>query len=139
MAPRANCCPTAHARGLLGRDADERSRSARWPVIRKGAASAVVNTWRKGSAAGAAGSLSTVEQVSLKGATPLVVAVGARILGVIALSDVLKSGIRDRMLRMREMGIRTVMVTGDNPVTAAAIASKPAWTISWPRPSPNKS
>ena len=60
----------------------------------------------------------------MKGATPLVVAVGARILGVVALSDVLKSGIRDRMLRLREMGIRTVMVTGDNPVTAGAIASQ---------------
>jgi potassium-transporting ATPase ATP-binding subunit len=66
----------------------------------------------------------TIEYVSMKGATPLVVAVGARILGVVALSDVLKSGIRDRMLRLREMGIRTVMVTGDNPVTAGAIASQ---------------
>ena len=60
----------------------------------------------------------------MRGGTPLVVAVGARILGVVALSDVLKSGIRDRMLRLRAMGIRTVMVTGDNPVTASAIASR---------------
>ena len=54
----------------------------------------------------------------------MVVAVDGHILGVIALSDVLKPGIRERMLRLREMGIRTVMVTGDNPVTAAAIAAQ---------------
>ncbi|MGC1357030.1 MAG: potassium-transporting ATPase subunit KdpB [Xanthobacteraceae bacterium] len=94
-------------------------------VIRKGAASAVVGHVLERFGGVAPPDLwSTVEQVSMRGATPLVVAVGARILGVVALSDVLKSGIRDRMLRMREMGIRTVMVTGDNPVTAGAIASQ---------------
>ena len=94
-------------------------------VIRKGAASAVVGHVLERFGGVAPPDLwSTVEQVSMRGGTPLVVAVGARILGVVALSDVLKSGIRDRMLRMREMGIRTVMVTGDNPVTAGAIASQ---------------
>ena len=60
----------------------------------------------------------------MKGATPLAVAVDGKILGVIALSDVPKPGIRERIGQLRDMGIRTVMVTGDNPVTAAAIAAQ---------------
>ncbi len=94
-------------------------------VIRKGATSAVVaHVLQRFGGVEPPDLLPIVEHESMKGATPLVVAVGARILGVVALSDVLKSGIRNRMLRLREMGIRTVMVTGDNPMTAAAIASQ---------------
>ena len=55
-----------------------------------------------------------VEQVASKGATPLVVAYGQNLLGVIELSDVIKSGIKEKFARLREMGIKTVMVTGDN-------------------------
>ena len=62
------------------------------------------------------------DRVAKKGATPLAVAVDGKILGVIALSDVPKPDIRERIGQLRDMGIRTVMVTGDNPVTAAAIA-----------------
>lgn len=65
-----------------------------------------------------------VEQVASKGATPLVVARGQNILGVIELSDVVKPGIKEKFARLREMGIKTVMVTGDNPLTAAAIAAE---------------
>ena len=65
-----------------------------------------------------------VEQVASKGATPLVVAYGQNLLGVIELSDVIKSGIKEKFARLREMGIKTVMVTGDNPLTAAAIAAE---------------
>lgn len=65
-----------------------------------------------------------VERVAKNGATPLVVAEGNRVLGVIALSDVIKSGIKERFAKLREMGIKTVMITGDNPVTAAAIAAE---------------
>ncbi|OTG80314.1 potassium-transporting ATPase subunit KdpB [Acinetobacter sp. ANC 4648] len=65
-----------------------------------------------------------VEQVASKGATPLVVACGQNLLGVIELSDVIKSGIKEKFARLREMGIKTVMVTGDNPLTAAAIAAE---------------
>lgn len=65
-----------------------------------------------------------VEQVASKGATPLVVARGQNILGVIELSDVVKLGIKEKFARLREMGIKTVMVTGDNPLTAAAIAAE---------------
>ncbi|ENU24936.1 potassium-transporting ATPase B chain [Acinetobacter proteolyticus] len=65
-----------------------------------------------------------VEQVASKGATPLVVASNHSILGVIELSDVIKQGIKQRFALLREMGIKTIMVTGDNPLTAAAIAAE---------------
>jgi K+-transporting ATPase ATPase B chain len=65
-----------------------------------------------------------VEGVSRSGATPLVVADGQVILGVIELKDVIKQGIHEKFDQMRQMGIRTVMITGDNPLTAAAIAQE---------------
>ena len=65
-----------------------------------------------------------VAQVARGGATPLVVADGKHVLGVIELSDVVKHGVKERFARLREMGIRTVMITGDNPLTAAAIAAE---------------
>lgn len=68
--------------------------------------------------------IARVEQVASKGATPLIVVDDGHILGVIELSDVVKHGIKERFSRLREMGIKTVMVTGDNPLTAAAIAAE---------------
>jgi potassium-transporting ATPase ATP-binding subunit len=65
-----------------------------------------------------------VDRISRAGSTPLVVADGAAVLGVIELKDVVKQGIRERFNEMRAMGIRTVMITGDNPLTAAAIAAE---------------
>jgi K+-transporting ATPase ATPase B chain len=65
-----------------------------------------------------------VERISRAGSTPLAVADGRQIIGVIELKDVVKQGIRERFDEMRAMGIRTVMVTGDNPLTAAAIAQE---------------
>ena len=65
-----------------------------------------------------------VESISRSGGTPLVVADGKDILGVIELKDVVKQGIREKFDQMRQMGIRTVMITGDNPLTAAAIAQE---------------
>lgn len=65
-----------------------------------------------------------VDQVARQGSTPIVVAEGKMMLGVVALSDVLKPGIQDRFERLRAMGLRVVMVTGDNPLTAAAIAEQ---------------
>ena len=64
------------------------------------------------------------EEVSRGGGTPLVVVDGARVLGVVALKDIVKGGIRERFAELRRMGIKTVMVTGDNPLTAAAIAAE---------------
>jgi K+-transporting ATPase ATPase B chain len=65
-----------------------------------------------------------VERVSRAGSTPLAVADGSTILGVIELKDVVKQGIKEKFDEMRQMGIRTVMITGDNPLTAAAIAQE---------------
>ncbi len=65
-----------------------------------------------------------VESVAERGSTPLVVADGPRVLGVVELKDVVKGGIRERFADLRRMGIRTVMITGDNPLTAAAIAAE---------------
>jgi K+-transporting ATPase ATPase B chain len=67
---------------------------------------------------------SLVDKVARQGSTPIVVAEGKTMLGVVALSDVLKPGIQDRFARLRAMGLRVVMVTGDNPLTAAAIAAQ---------------
>jgi K+-transporting ATPase ATPase B chain len=66
----------------------------------------------------------TVERIARNGGTPLVVADRARILGVIQLKDIVKSGMKERFALLRKMGIKTVMVTGDNPLTAAAIAAE---------------
>lgn len=65
-----------------------------------------------------------VEFVARSGGTPLVVTVGIKVLGVVALKDIVKGGIRERFAELRKMGIKTVMVTGDNPLTAAAIAAE---------------
>jgi len=65
-----------------------------------------------------------VDQISRKGGTALVVTEGKNILGVIYLKDIIKGGIRERFAQLRQMGIKTIMVTGDNPLTAAAIAAE---------------
>ncbi len=65
-----------------------------------------------------------VESVARAGGTPLVVAEGPRVLGVVALKDIVKGGIKERFAELRKMGIKTVMITGDNRLTAAAIAAE---------------
>ena len=65
-----------------------------------------------------------VDKIARGGATPLVVCMGCEILGVINLKDIVKTGIQERFLQLRSMGIKTVMITGDNPLTAAAIAAE---------------
>ena len=67
---------------------------------------------------------SEVDAIATSGGTPLVVAEGGRALGVIRLKDIVKGGIRERFAELRRMGIKTVMITGDNPLTAAAIAAE---------------
>jgi K+-transporting ATPase ATPase B chain len=92
--------------------------------IRKGAADAI-EAWVRGQGgAFPPGVQGVVEGVARQGATPLVVAEGPRVLGVVCLKDVVKGGIRDRFAQLRRMGISTVMITGDNPLTAAAIAAE---------------
>ena len=70
------------------------------------------------------GVLRSVEEVARRGSTPLVVADGSRVLGVVELKDIVKGGIKERFAELRRMGIRTIMITGDNPLTAAAIAAE---------------
>src|SRR5262245_19487626 len=92
--------------------------------IRKGAADAV-ERWVASNGGVVPAELSgIVQRVARAGGTPLVVAEGRRALGVIHLKDIVKGGIRERFAHLRAMGIKTVMITGDNPLTAAAIASE---------------
>jgi len=66
----------------------------------------------------------SVDTIAKAGATPLVVCDGARVLGAIQLKDIVKGGIRERFAQLRRMGIKTIMITGDNPLTAAAISAE---------------
>ena len=94
-------------------------------IIRKGAVGAVVRAVKDKFGGEAPSDLQAVaDSVSRKGATPLAVSMDGDILGVVVLSDVLKPGIRERMQELRKMAIRTVMVTGDNPITAQTIAAE---------------
>jgi len=92
--------------------------------IRKGAADAVAHFVEESGAHFPPRVRQTVDDVARQGATPLVVADGAKVLGVVQLKDVVKGGMRDRFAELRRIGIRTVMITGDNPLTAAAIAAE---------------
>ena len=92
--------------------------------IRKGAAESVKRWVGEQGGTVPADLDGIVERVSRAGSTPLVVSDGQGILGVIELKDVVKQGIREKFDEMRQMGIRTVMITGDNPLTAAAIAQE---------------
>jgi potassium-transporting ATPase ATP-binding subunit len=92
--------------------------------IRKGAGEAI-QKWVVSKGGTVPGELrEVVDRIARSGGTPLVVAEGRRVLGVIHLKDVVKGGIRQRFAHLRAMGIKTVMITGDNPLTAAAIAAE---------------
>jgi potassium-transporting ATPase ATP-binding subunit len=100
-------------------------------IIRKGAVDAVLAHLRDLAGSAAARPVaapaelqSIVDRISRSGGTPLAVARDDRLLGVIHLKDIVKGGIRERFAELRQMGIRTVMITGDNPLTAAAIAAE---------------
>ncbi|HVR99648.1 MAG TPA: potassium-transporting ATPase subunit KdpB, partial [Thermoanaerobaculia bacterium] len=92
--------------------------------IRKGAADAVEAFVVAQGGAFPADVNGKVETIARSGGTPLVVAEGTRVLGVIHLKDIVKGGMRERFSQLRQMGIKTVMITGDNPLTAAAIAAE---------------
>ncbi len=92
--------------------------------IRKGAASAIEDYVQSRGGKFPNDLRRTVDQISMAGGTPLVVAEGAHALGVIQLKDIVKGGIKERFAELRGMGIKTVMITGDNPLTAAAIAAE---------------
>src|SRR5579871_2246269 len=91
-------------------------------VIRKGAVDAIERYLQQNGSVLPKELKNSVETIARSGGTPLVVAENNRALGVIHLKDIVKGGIRERFAQLRSMGIRTVMITGDNPLTAAAIA-----------------
>jgi K+-transporting ATPase ATPase B chain len=92
--------------------------------IRKGAADAIETFVRDQGGSFPASVRTSVDNIAKQGATPLVVADGSKVLGVIQLKDIVKGGIKERFAEMRRIGIKTVMITGDNPLTAAAIAAE---------------
>ncbi|VVC82917.1 potassium-transporting ATPase subunit KdpB [Sideroxydans sp. CL21] len=92
--------------------------------IRKGATDAIRNYVIDLGGIFPADVINTVDTVSRRGSTPLVVADGIKVLGVIELKDVVKGGIKERFAELRRMGIKTIMITGDNRLTAAAIAAE---------------
>ncbi len=92
--------------------------------IRKGASDSVIQWVRNSGGIVPAEVPGIVESIARSGGTPLVVAEATGVIGVVALRDIVKGGIRDRFARLRSMGIRTVMITGDNPLTAASIAAE---------------
>ncbi len=107
---------SAHTR-LSGVDLPGRS-------LRKGAVDAILAEVRLGRDKAPADFSQTVDRISRSGGTPLAVSDDGRLLGVVHLKDIVKPDIRPRFAELRAMGIKTVMVTGDNPLTAAAIASE---------------
>ncbi|HSB70561.1 MAG TPA: potassium-transporting ATPase subunit KdpB [Candidatus Methylomirabilis sp.] len=107
---------SAHTR-MSGVDLDGRH-------IRKGAADAVESYVKAWGGEFPPSVRTSVDRVAKEGGTPLVVAERDRVLGVIQLKDIVKGGIRERFAQLRRMGIKTVMITGDNPLTAAAIAAE---------------
>jgi len=92
--------------------------------IRKGAEEAINNYVKQFGGSIPASLQTSIDAIGRQGGTPLVVAEDAKVLGVIHLKDIVKGGIRERFAQLRQMGIRTIMVTGDNPLTAAAIAAE---------------
>ncbi len=92
--------------------------------IRKGAADALEEYVKGQGGAFPSDVRSTVDEISRQGGTPLVVADGNKVLGAIRLNDIVKGGMKERFAELRRMGIKTIMITGDNPLTAAAIAAE---------------
>ncbi|HMF00619.1 MAG TPA: potassium-transporting ATPase subunit KdpB [Terriglobia bacterium] len=92
--------------------------------LRKGATDAIIGFVQEHGGKVTPALKERAEQISRSGGTPLAVAEGSRVLGLVHLKDIVKGGMRERLASLRAMGIRSVMITGDNPLTAAAIASE---------------
>jgi K+-transporting ATPase ATPase B chain len=116
-APHAEFIPFTAQTRMSGVNLDGRS-------IRKGAADSVKRYVEEQGGVYPAEVEKAVDAASRAGRTPLVVAEGNKVLGVVELKDVVKGGMKERFAQLRKMGIRTVMITGDNPLTAAAIAAE---------------
>jgi K+-transporting ATPase ATPase B chain len=113
----ANFIPFSAYTRMSGVDIDGRS-------LRKGASGAIANFVRACGGSVPPTFEEASDQISRAGGTPLAVADGARMLGIIHLKDIVKGGMKQRVAQLRMMGIRSVMITGDNPLTAAAIAAE---------------
>jgi potassium-transporting ATPase ATP-binding subunit len=114
--PAATFVPFSAQTRMSGVDLDGRQ-------IRKGAPDAIEAWLNQHGTSLEPGVRAMVDGISRQGATPLLVADGGRTLGVVELRDIVKGGIRERFTQLRQMGIKTVMITGDNRLTAAAIAA----------------
>jgi K+-transporting ATPase ATPase B chain len=114
---KANFIPFSAQTRMSGVDIGERR-------IRKGAADAIRDWVQSQRGTFPPEVQAIVDMVARRGSTPLVVAEGGKVLGVVELKDIVKGGIRERFAQLRRMGIRTIMITGDNRLTAAAIAAE---------------
>ena len=113
----ANFIPFSAYTRMSGVDIDGRS-------LRKGATEAILNFVKEHHGGHSPELLEISDRISRTGGTPLAVADGPRVLGIVHLKDIVKGGMKERIAHLRAMGIRSVMITGDNPLTAAAIASE---------------
>jgi potassium-transporting ATPase ATP-binding subunit len=113
----ANFIPFSAYSRMSGVDMDRR-------MLRKGASAAIAKFVKEQGGTIPSGFDEVAERISRGGGTPLAVADGGRALGVIHLKDIVKGGMKERMAQLRRMRIRSVMITGDNPLTAAAIAAE---------------
>ena len=113
-----------HDHSVLRADAHERRHATSGRELRKGALDAI-RDWVTSQGGHVDNEVvARVEEVARRGATPLVVAEGRRVLGVIELKDIVKTKIKERFAELRRMGIKTIMITGDNKLTAASIAAE---------------
>jgi len=120
----ATFIPFAAATRMSGVDLGEGVQARRGRQIRKGAAQAIRHHVEALGMPFPPEVTRLVEEAARRGSTPLVVADGARVLGAVELKDIVKGGIKERFAELRRMGIKTVMITGDNKLTAAAIAAE---------------
>jgi K+-transporting ATPase ATPase B chain len=115
--PEAHFIPFSAYSRMSGVNLDGRS-------LRKGATDAILNFVKEQGGQVPTDFMAISDRISRTGGTPLAVADGARMLGVVHLKDIVKGGMKNRLVQLRAMGIRSVMITGDNPLTAAAIAAE---------------
>jgi len=115
--PQAHFIPFSAYTRMSGVDLDGRQ-------LRKGATDAIINFVKEQGGRVPADFMLIADRIARTGGTPLAVADGGQLLGIVHLKDVVKGGMKQRIAQLRAMGIRSVMITGDNPLTAAAIATE---------------